>query len=386
MNGNVKLLFLLSTLLIISSVKADYNITCERDCIAFQNVTCINYSDFYGNQDSVIWNNPTWNEEWNTNWTHRLDFTYLPAIRGNTVSCSLNLDNYHTISAGSCITGTTPFTAEVLNSSNTYFTGLECLPAGSGGITNEICFTNASTKDFQYVIYNSTNGSCSGEWVDWLWGNLTTGCVTEYDLTPYAAYDIYYYFEHWGNVGTSSDCYDYYDQFCGLFTTGTGSNPIWDLNCSLPCDSNDQFAWAFTLDNSAGKTVNRTGYQYFNQTMIRTDCEEGYHYCSLYDEPYNNSLAYSCECPPEEEETYFSCVGDSCTKTCSGTKPIQISNQTLGNVFATGESGDVLKFFTDQITGFLTGVQTPTTYLFGVLMIMALFMATVFAVIYIIRG
>lgn len=392
------MLVLLLLLLTPLTVFADYTINCSRNCATTQivdscgtltpnslNITNLTYK--YYNESNALLNTST-----------RTSFTETPDLTNSDLELVPNTCYYTSSYLREIING------EEFNTTNVYNNWTFRLLNGSSASWSDWTCTNESIKitnddsqanyetfntvlncergeiiDYELYYYPSTDGSCTG--IPFLAKIEVCDGISEIQINhPTTTADISYRVQQYDYVN-DSDCIltflnytggGYDDEFVpyGVGTNGGllryadgGTN----YTCELACDGT---AYALNLVREisaiSGETLGlasavaeRYDFKmeelYYNWTV----CDNPEYSCLQYGNAYNNSLTYSCECPPESFDYGLYCTGDSCTRTCSGSIPENFYynySSTYEGSISSGEPTAVVDYVATEVSSFLGDV------------------------------
>lgn len=415
-----------------SEAYANYNITCERECVTTIETSCYStnpsaleyYVNISGNLTPYNLTYRFYNET-NAllNTSTRTQFLDTPDFTDSSVvlepdQCYFTSSNLREIINGEEFNTTDVYnnwTFRLLNGSSQTYTDWVCINE-SVKITNDDTQANYDTYDtvincergeiIDVVIqqYSSTDGTCTGT----LLQATTEYCdgTSEIQLNyPSVTNDVRYRILQYDYVD-DSDCILTFLNYTGggfddeFVPYGVGTNGGLlryadggtNYTCPITCDGT---SYALNLVREISPAISGESlglasavaerYDFVMKQLYTnwTECDGYNSYCSAWGTPTNTSLTYGCDCPPDEFDFGLYCSGDTCYKTCDGTSPDYYNETealagTLEGAIITGEPSEVIQYFGEQTTDVILSAIVDTGALrifFGfVVLVIFLFM------------
>ncbi len=380
-----KVLFVVVFIVMVIPVFADYNISCEIDCVDYGTGTCsdtvVNYLEYWvgevGNPYYDFLNSSE--PDFDNNWSWRTSPLTVPDITGREFygdsayfsECNISEDIDWSLEGDDSTSCYTTFSANysvrVLNHSDITWNDSEWEFCTNGTLDNDDCFESGEVVDFQIVHLDSVDGSCSGNVISVIGGD-GTGC--NYAEEYVGVYDKRYSYKRIGFV-ENDGCYREEDTEWCVAGGCEAWYPYtdWEIDCEVACDGgtysflHEKAVW----DDFGGQyplCVDLTQYGWENFTdreSYYSECVDFSSFCLEFSEPYNDTFTYGCECPPFEEDLGLFCNGVECYRSCSGDledNPLYVPvpyNETLEGVFEGGDASEVIGYFGSESTDFLGG-------------------------------
>ena len=353
------LLLLPLILLILPIVQADYNITCQRNCINYASPEC---SNFETTLDIDIDHNWTYNRLTIPNNTNKSQWILTPNSEyASYTDCSFKFETEG--SSGGC-SGSCEYnyTTTLLNGSDIQPQDYTCT---TNTIDNSDC-ANLGGDDkkvwWDVIIYDSSNGSCAGTPTAVYNGTIFGNCGTLTTISN--SFDKNYRYHEYQ---ATDDCY----ASSGVVSDNSPPTNL-DFTCNVPCNG---LAYSFYQESDTFSGTPTTSLIWrMDANLTFEGCTNYEAPCLEYGAPQNTTYENGCACANGQTDTGLFCEEANCNQTCTGSVTEQTinTNNTFQEVLDTQDPVQILEFSKDSTTDFVKEISN------GVLPILGIFVIGIF--------